>query len=97
MPARLSSTFHIFGAMAEFERSIIRERTRAWLDAARARGRRGGRPPALTKRDLAAARAMLADPGITMEEVATRLKVAPSTLYRHLRGGRAAVRETAIS
>lgn len=86
-------TFHIFGAMAEFERSIIRERTRAGLDAARARGRRGGRPPALTKKDLAAARAMLADPEITMEEVAIRLKVAASTLYRHLPGGRAAARE----
>ena len=86
-------TFHIFGAMAEFERSIIRERTRAGLDAARARGRKGGRPPALTKKDVAAARAMLADPEITMEEVAARLKVAPSTLYRHLPGGRSTVRE----
>jgi DNA invertase Pin-like site-specific DNA recombinase len=45
-------TFHIFGAMAEFERSIIRERTRAGLDAARARGRMGGRPRALTLKDL---------------------------------------------
>lgn len=80
--------FHIFGAMAEFERSIIRERTKAGLDAARARGRRGGRPPALTSKDIAAARAMLKDPDISMEEVATRLKVAPSTLYKHLPGGR---------
>ena len=86
-------TFHIFGAMAEFERSIIRERTRAGLDAARARGRKGGRPPALTKKDIAAARALLADPEITMEDVAARLKVAPSTLYRHLPGGRSTVRE----
>lgn len=88
-------TFHIFGAMAEFERSIIRERTRAGLDAARARGRKGGRPPALTKRDIAAARAMLADPEITMDEVAARLKVAASTLYRHLPGGRGAVLDLA--
>ena len=86
-------TFHIFGAMAEFERSIIRERTRAGLDAARARGRKGGRPPALSKKDIAAARALLADPEITMEDVAARLKVAPSTLYRHLPGGRSAARE----
>lgn len=86
-------TFHIFGAMAEFERSIIRERTRAGLDAARARGRKGGRPPALTQKDIAAARAMLADPEITMEDVAARLKVAPSTLYRHLPGGRSMVQE----
>jgi DNA invertase Pin-like site-specific DNA recombinase len=86
-------TFHIFGAMAEFERCIIKERTRAGLDAARARGRKGGRPPALSKRDIAAARALLANPEITMEEVAPRLKVAPSTLYRHLPGGRSAVQD----
>ena len=86
-------TFHIFGAMAEFERSIIRERTRAGLDAARARGRKGGRPPALSKKDVAAARAMLSDPAITMDDVAARLKVASSTLYRHLPGGRSACSE----
>ena len=86
-------TFHIFGAMAEFERSIIRKRTRAGLDAARARGRKGGRPPALSKKDVAAARAMLSDPDITMEDVAARMKVAPSTLYRHLPGGRSACSE----
>ena len=80
--------FHIFGALAEFERSIIRERTRAGLEAARARGRKGGRPPALKDRDLTAAKAMLGDPEITVEEIARRLKVAPSTLYRHLPGGR---------
>ena len=86
-------TFHIFGAMAEFERSIIRERTRAGLDAARARGRKGGRPPALSKKDVAAARAMLSDRDITMEDVAARMKVAPSTLYRHLPGGVSACSE----
>ena len=83
--------FHIFGAMAEFERSVIRERTRAGLDAARARGRKGGRPSKLSPKDLAAARAMLADPDITVEEVARRLGVAPATLYRHLPGGRGRV------
>jgi DNA invertase Pin-like site-specific DNA recombinase len=84
-------TFHIFGAMAEFERSIIRERTRAGLDAARARGQSGGRPRSLSEKDLAAARALLGDPAITFDEVARRLKVAPATLYRHLPGGRAAI------
>ena len=83
--------FTIFSAIAEFEREIIQERTRAGLDAARARGRRGGRPPALKPRDLKEARALLADPEITVEEVAARLKVSPSTLYRHLPGGRGAV------
>jgi DNA invertase Pin-like site-specific DNA recombinase len=82
--------FHVFGAMAEFERSIIRERTTAGLEAARARGRTGGRPPALSAKDIAAAKALLADPGITMNEVASRLHVAPSTLYRHMPGGRGA-------
>jgi DNA invertase Pin-like site-specific DNA recombinase len=88
--------FHVFGALAEFERSIIRERTKAGLEAARARGKKGGRPPALAAKDLAAAKAMLSDPEITMEEVAKRLRVAPSTLYRHLPGGRGAIQETEL-
>lgn len=85
--------FQIFGALAEFERQVIRERTAAGLAAARARGRRGGRPPALAAKDLAAARAMLRDPDITVGEVARRLRVAPSTLYRHLPGGRGSLGE----
>lgn len=87
--------FHIFGSLAEFERSIIRERTRAGLEAARVRGRKGGRPAALSDKDISAAKALLADPNITVEEVAKRLNVAPSTLYRHLPGGRGALREGA--
>ena len=85
--------FHIFAGLAEFERSIIRERTNAGLASARARGRLGGRPPALSVADLAQARALLSDPAITVEQVAKRLGVAPSTLYRHLPGGRSAVGE----
>ncbi|APZ55354.1 recombinase family protein [Salipiger abyssi] len=81
--------FHVFGALAEFERSIIRERTRAGLDAARARGRKGGRPSKLKEDDLKAARAMLADKSITVENVAKRLDVSPATLYRHLPAARA--------
>ncbi|MGI4946596.1 MAG: recombinase family protein [Janthinobacterium lividum] len=87
--------FTIFSAIAEFEREIIQERTRAGLDAARARGRRGGRPPAMKARDIKEARALLADPEITVEQVAARLKVSPSTLYRHLPGGRGAVQDAA--
>jgi DNA invertase Pin-like site-specific DNA recombinase len=83
--------FHIFAALAEFERSVIRERTTAGLEAARARGRRRGRPRSLGEGDLAAARAMLRDPGITVEEVARRLGVGPATLYRHLPGGRSSL------
>jgi DNA invertase Pin-like site-specific DNA recombinase len=85
--------FHIFGALAEFERSIIKERTKAGLEAARARGRTGGRPPALTEKDLTAAKALLADSAITVDEVAKRLNVAASTLYRHLPGGRGGIKE----
>ena len=83
--------FHIFAALAEFERGMIKERTLAGLDAARARGRFGGRPRSLKEQDLQAARAMLANPLITVEEVADRLGVAPATLYRYLPGGRGAL------
>jgi len=80
--------FHIFGALAEFERAAIRERTSAGLQAARQRGKKGGRPKTLGPKELAAARAMLADPAIRVEDVAAHLKVSPATLYRHIPGGR---------
>lgn len=78
----------VFSAIAEFEREIIRERTRAGLDAARLRGRTGGRPRALSENDLKTARALLADSAITVEVVARRLGVGASTLYRYLPGAR---------
>lgn len=83
--------FHIFAALAEFERSIIRERTSAGLAAARARGRMGGRPPSLSAEDLAIAKALLQDETIPVEQIAKRLNVSPSTLYRYIPGGRASV------
>ena len=85
--------FHIFGALAEFERAVIRERTRAGLEAARARGRKGGRPPKISAQDLKAARALLADRTITVVEVAARIGVSPATLYRHMPAARAQVIE----
>ncbi len=85
--------FHIFGALAEFERAVIRERTSAGLQAARERGRKGGRPKTLGLKDLAVAKAMLADPEIPVEEVAARLKVSPATLYRYLPGGRSSLQD----
>ena len=81
--------FHIFAALAEFERGLIRERTMAGLASAKARGRVGGRPKALSDKDKAAARALLADGGITVAEVAQRVGVSPATLYRYFPGGRA--------
>lgn len=83
--------FHIFAALAEFERSVIRERTTAGLKAAKERGRVGGRPLAMQKSDLAAARALLADPSITTRQVAERLGISVSTLYKHLPAARATV------
>lgn len=83
--------FHIFASLAEFERSIIRERTTAGLRAAKQNGRIGGRPASLKEKDLAVARTLLQDPSITVEEVAKRMQVAPSTLYRYFQGGRSSV------
>ena len=75
--------FHIFGALAEFEKEIIRERTRAGLAAARARGRLSGRPSLVTAEKLAAARTMRAQKH-TMAEISTALGISRATLYRHL-------------
>lgn len=85
--------FHIFAALAEFERSIIKERTKAGLDAAVARGRKGGRPPALSEADRAAALALFGNPTIPIKEIAKRLGVSEATLYRHFPGGRTALKE----
>ena len=74
--------FHIFAALAEFERGIIRERTMAGLAAARSDGRYGGRPPALSEEDVKTAAAMLAK-GETMEKLMDRFGVARSTLYKY--------------
>jgi len=83
--------FHVFAAMAEFERELTLERTHAGLVAAKALGRRGGRKPAMGAAEIKRAKAMLADPIITVEEVARQIGVQPSTLYRHIPGGRSAL------
>ncbi|MBB5704616.1 DNA invertase Pin-like site-specific DNA recombinase [Ochrobactrum daejeonense] len=80
--------FHVFAALAEFERSLIRERTTAGLAAARARGKIGGRPKAMNDNDITVAKALLKDEGITVVEIAKRLGVSLSTLYRHLPAAR---------
>ncbi len=83
--------FSILGALNQMEVEILRERTRAGLAAAAARGRRGGRPPALDESRVRAAKAMLASGTMTAAEVARQVGCAPSTLYRHLPGGRSAL------
>ncbi len=74
--------FHLFAALAEFERNLIRERTMAGLKAARARGRVGGRPRKLTEKDKAMIRALMADPKNDVHEIARRFGVHRSTVYK---------------
>jgi DNA invertase Pin-like site-specific DNA recombinase len=86
--------FSILGALAAMEREVLIQRTKAGLDAAAARGRRGGRPAALDEAKVRAARAMLSGGTMTASEVAQQLGCSPSTLYRHLPGGRGAILAT---
>jgi len=74
--------FHLFASLAEFERNLIRERTMAGLKAARARGRSGGRPAKLAGKDLAMAKALMADKSNQVQDIATRFGVSRATLYR---------------
>ena len=74
--------FHIFGAIAQFERDVISERTKAGLKAARARGARGGRKPKLSDKQVRMAMVMLNDPTTTHDNVAQTLGVSRATIYR---------------
>ena len=77
--------FHIMGALAEFERDLIRERTNAGLEAARARGRVGGRPRKLkTNGKVALARRMFADQSHSIPEICAALRISRATLYRYV-------------
>ncbi len=76
--------FHIFGALAEFERELIRERTQAGLAAARARGRHGGRPTVMPPDKVATARQMYESKDFTVEAIARVLGVSRASIYRHL-------------
>ena len=77
--------FHIFGALAEFERDIIRERTMAGLAAARARGRVGGRPKIMDAGKVKLARTLMADNSRCVREICEILGVSKATLYRYLK------------
>jgi DNA invertase Pin-like site-specific DNA recombinase len=80
--------FHVFAALAEFERDLIRERTAAGLAAARARGHRGGRPSVMTAHKARVAQEMYASGQYTVATIASTLGVSRASIYRHL--GRAA-------
>lgn len=76
--------FHVFGAIAEFEREIIRERTNAGLKAARARGRKGGRKLKMSAQQIEIARTLAADPNRTVTEICEHLGISRPTYYRHV-------------
>jgi DNA invertase Pin-like site-specific DNA recombinase len=76
--------FHVFAALAEFERDLIRERTTAGLVAARARGRHGGRPPVLDPGQVELARELYASGQYTVAAIAKTLGVSRASIYRHL-------------
>lgn len=74
---------HVFGALAEFERNLIRERTMAGLRAARARGRNGGRPRKLSTRQCAMIKALVDAEQLSLEVIAAQFGVSRATLYRN--------------
>lgn len=78
--------FHLFAALGQFERDLIRERTRAGLAAAAARGRTGGRRPVVTDEKLRRARALIAK-GLSVRDAAVRLRVGKTALYEAMRDG----------
>lgn len=82
--------FHVFAALAQMERRLISERTRAGLAAARARGRKGGRPTVMTADKLAAAQSLRASTDLSLTQIAAQLGVGRSTLVTHLAAARPA-------
>ena len=79
--------FHIFGAIAEFERTLIIERTQAGLQAARARGRRGGRPRKLSEAKVKTLLTMSKDTSLSVSDICNALSIGKDTYYRYLRDG----------
>jgi DNA invertase Pin-like site-specific DNA recombinase len=76
--------FHVFGALAEFERDLIRERTHAGLQAARARGRLFGRPKVLSPQQVKQLRSLAEDERNTVGEICQTLGISRATFYRYL-------------
>ncbi len=77
--------FHIFGALAEFERDIIRDRTKAGIEAARKRGRIGGRPKIMVETKIALAKSLFKDKSNSISSICEVLNVSKTTLYRYLK------------
>jgi DNA invertase Pin-like site-specific DNA recombinase len=77
--------FHIFGALAEFERNLIVERTRAGLASARARGRLGGRPKTLNRDKRQLAVSLYNDKKLTVEKICEMMSISKPTLYKYIR------------
>lgn len=77
-------TFHVIGALAEFDLTLIRARTQAGLRAARERGRRGGRKKNLEGKTLDLARALCGNPEFSIEDIAAQMNVSRRTLFREL-------------
>jgi len=77
--------FHLMGALAEFERDLIRERTHAGLASARARGRHGGRPRKMRNGKVALAKSLYADKSHEVDEICATLGVSRSTFYRYVK------------
>ena len=77
--------FHLFGALAEFERNLIKERTLAGLQAARARGRKGGRPPSLDAEKRKLAIKLYNDKNYSVNQVCQVMGISKPTLYKYVR------------
>jgi DNA invertase Pin-like site-specific DNA recombinase len=78
--------FHLFASLAEFERDLIRERTKAGLAAARARGRKGGRPKGVDEKKRKAALALRRDPNYSVKEICDIVGISRNTYYKYTRG-----------
>lgn len=74
--------FQLFAALAEFERNVISERTKAGLRAARARGKKGGRPSKLTDKQVKEVQALAKNPNISITQIARLYSVSRSTIYK---------------
>jgi DNA invertase Pin-like site-specific DNA recombinase len=83
--------FHMFGALAEFERNLIRERTMAGLQAARARGKMGGRSKTLSPEQQKRLKQLYKDQSVSVKEICQMMSISKPTLYKYLKGGHKSV------